>query len=168
MAIGHDLKPGLGTAHVCSITDRALVVRALQQLDCVIYTASLLKLHIVTHSEQKFIDTNITGTYTLLEAAETCGVTRFVMSSAFGAALMPSVAAPAAWIDETVTPVVKNIYGFSKVAAKICVSYLLAKPASILWCCGLRGFLQSLMTVNLCGAVLLIQKPRPTNFSIAG
>lgn len=133
LAIGLDLKPSLGTAHVGSITDRALVMRALQQVDAVIHTASLHKQHIVTHCEQKFIDTNITGTYTLLEAAETRGVTRFVMSSttsAFGAALMPSVVAPAAWIDETVTPVVKNIYGFSKVAAEdLC--QLFARQTSI-------------------------------------
>ena len=56
-------------------------MRALQQVDAVIHTASLHKQHIVTHCEQKFIDTNITGTYTLLEAAETRGVTQFVMSS---------------------------------------------------------------------------------------
>ena len=81
VATGLDLKPGLGTAHVGSITDRVLVMRALQQVDGVIHTASLHKPHIVTHSEQKFIVTNITGTYTLLEAAETRGVTQFVMSS---------------------------------------------------------------------------------------
>ena len=81
VATGLDLKPGLGIAHVGSITDRVLVMRALKQVDGVIHTASLHKPHIVTHSEQKFIVTNITGTYTLLEAAETRGVTQFVMSS---------------------------------------------------------------------------------------
>jgi UDP-glucose 4-epimerase len=170
VAIGLDLKLGLGAAHVGSTTDRVFVMRALQKVDGVIRTAALHKPHIVTHSEEKFIDTNITGTYTLLEAAETRWVTRFVMSSttsAFGAVLMPSAGAPVAWIDETVTPMVKNIYGLSKVAAEdLC--QLFARQTSInTVVLRLVQFLQSLIAVKLYGAMLLMPTPRPTNFSIA-
>jgi UDP-glucose 4-epimerase len=170
VAIGLDLKLGSGAAHVGSTTDRVFVMRALQKVDGVIRTAALHKPHIVTHSEEKFIDTNITGTYTLLEAAETRWVTRFVMSSttsAFGAVLMPSAGAPVAWIDETVTPMVKNIYGLSKVAAEdLC--QLFARQTSInTVVLRLVQFLQSLIAVKLYGAMLLMPTPRPTNFSIA-
>jgi UDP-glucose 4-epimerase len=39
-------------------------------------------------------------------------------TSTFGAALSPSPDQPAAWIDESVVPVPKNIYGVTKVAAE--------------------------------------------------
>ena len=39
-------------------------------------------------------------------------------TSAFGDALKPPIGAPAAWIDERVAPVPKNIYGVTKTAAE--------------------------------------------------
>ena len=65
--------------------------------------------------------TNITGTLTLLEEAVAAGVSRFVFTSttsAFGRALVPAPGAPAAWIDEDVRPVPRNVYGATKVAAE--------------------------------------------------
>src|SRR5262249_41364923 len=79
------------------------------------------KPHVGTHSRQAFVDTNITGTLTLLEEAVRAHVGCFVFTSttsAFGAALTPSVGEPAVWVTETVTPVPKNIYGVTKVAAE--------------------------------------------------
>jgi UDP-glucose 4-epimerase len=90
-------------------------------VDAVIHTATLHKPHVVTHSGQDFIDTNITGTLNLLEEAVRAGVTAFVYTSttsAFGRALTPPPNAPAAWINEEVVPIPKNIYGVTKVAAE--------------------------------------------------
>ena len=73
------------------------------------------------HSRQDFVDANITGTLNLLEEAAAAGVGAFVFTSttsAFGRALTPPPGAPAAWITEDVTPVPKNIYGVTKVAAE--------------------------------------------------
>jgi UDP-glucose 4-epimerase len=70
---------------------------------------------------QEFVDTNITGTLTLLEEAAGAAVESFVYTSttsAFGAALTPAAGEPAAWITEEVAPVPKNIYGVTKVAAE--------------------------------------------------
>jgi UDP-glucose 4-epimerase len=67
------------------------------------------------------VDTNITGTLTLLEAAVRTGVDRFVFTSttsAFGRALKPADGEPAAWITEDVVPRPRNIYGATKVAAE--------------------------------------------------
>ncbi len=67
------------------------------------------------------MDTNITGTLTLLEEAAAAGVGSFVFTSttsAFGRALTPAPGAPAAWITEEVTPVPRNIYGVTKTAAE--------------------------------------------------
>ena len=90
-------------------------------VDAVFHTASLHKPHVITHSRQEFVDTNITGTLNLLEAAVSVGVRSFVFTSttsAFGRALTPPPGAPAAWITEDVTPVPKNIYGVTKTAAE--------------------------------------------------
>jgi UDP-glucose 4-epimerase len=87
----------------------------------VLHTATLHKPHIVTHSRQDFVDTNITGTLNLLEEAVSAGVASFVFTSttsAFGGALVPPAGAPAAWVTEDVRPVPRNIYGVTKTAAE--------------------------------------------------
>jgi UDP-glucose 4-epimerase len=87
----------------------------------VIHSATLHKPHIVSHSNQEFIDVNVTGTLTLLEAAVEAGVESFLFTSttsAFGSALTPAPGEPAAWITEEVAPIPKNIYGVTKVAAE--------------------------------------------------
>jgi nucleoside-diphosphate-sugar epimerase len=87
----------------------------------VLHAATLHKPHVATRSRQEFIDTNITGTLNLLEAAVSAGVGAFVYTSTtsvFGDALVPPPGAPAAWITEEVTPVPKNIYGVTKTAAE--------------------------------------------------
>ncbi len=89
--------------------------------DAVLHTATLHKPHIESHGQQAFVDTNITGTLTLLEEAVAAGVGCFVFTSttsAFGRALTPAVDAPAVWITEDVMSVPRNIYGVTKSAAE--------------------------------------------------
>jgi nucleoside-diphosphate-sugar epimerase len=81
----------------------------------------LHKPHVASHDRQAFVDTNITGTLTLLEEAVAAGVASFVFTSTtsvFGRALTPATGEPAAWITEDVTPVPRNIYGVTKTAAE--------------------------------------------------
>ncbi len=109
------------TDAVASITDPAAVERCMDGAWAVIHTATLHKPHVATHSRQEFVDTNITGTLVLLEAAVRAGVRVFLYTSTtstFGDALVPPEGAPAAWITEDVVPVPKNIYGVTKVAAE--------------------------------------------------
>jgi len=57
----------------------------------VFHPATLHKPHVATHSRQEFVDTNITGTLNLLEAAVSAGVQSFVYTSTtsvFGDALV--------------------------------------------------------------------------------
>jgi UDP-glucose 4-epimerase len=120
-AAGIDVLASPFTRHVGSITDRAFVARCMRGVDAVLHTATLHKPHVATHSRQDFVDTNITGTLNLLEEAAAAGVGAFVFTSttsAFGRALTPPPGAPAAWVTEDVTPVPKNIYGATKVAAE--------------------------------------------------
>jgi UDP-glucose 4-epimerase len=120
-ARGLDIKPSRFTASIGSIADRDIVRDAIAGVDTVIHTATLHKPHVATHSHQDFIDTNITGTLTLLEEAKAAGVKRFIFTSTtstFGGALTPKPNEPAAWITEDVAPIPKNIYGVTKFAAE--------------------------------------------------
>lgn len=119
--IGLDILPSPYTDIVGSITDRSVVREAIAGAGAVLHTATLHKPHVESHTRQQFIDTNLTGTLTLLEEAVAAGVSRFIFTSttsAFGRALAPAAGAPAAWIDEDVTPKPRNIYGATKVAAE--------------------------------------------------
>ena len=82
---------------------------------------TLHKPHVETHSKQAFIDTNLSGTLTLLEAAASSGVGSFIFTSTtsvFGNAMRPAAGAPAAWVTEQTQPRPKNIYGVTKLAAE--------------------------------------------------
>lgn len=120
-AIGVDILRSPFTNIVGSIADRAVVDACMKDVDAVLHTATLHKPHVATHRRQDFVDTNITGTLNLLEAAVTNNVRSFVFTSTtstFGDALTPPRGAPAAWITESVVPIPKNIYGSTKVAAE--------------------------------------------------
>jgi len=120
-AHGLDRLPSSCTHHVASISDRAAVREHMRGVDAVLHTATLHKPHVATHSNSDFVETNIQGTLTLLEEAVAAGVRSFVFTSTtstFGRALSPAAGEPAAWITEDVTPVPKNIYGVTKVAAE--------------------------------------------------
>jgi UDP-glucose 4-epimerase len=118
---GFDLLDSPFTTHIGSVSDPDFVRNSMRGVDVVMHTATLHKPHVATHSRRAFVETNITGTLTILEAALATGVTSVVFtstSSVFGGALIPAEGQPAAWITEDVQPVPKNIYGVSKRAAE--------------------------------------------------
>jgi len=118
---GIDLVPGLFTDRTGSISDPVFAAACMKDVQVILHTATLHKPHVATHTRQDFIDNNITGTLTLLEAAVKAGAHTFVFTSTtstFGDALTPAANEPAAWITEDVQPVPKNIYGVSKTAAE--------------------------------------------------
>jgi len=120
-AVGVDILRSPFTHVVGSIADRAVVDACMKGVDVVLHAATLHKPHVATHRRQDFVDTNITGTLNLLEAAVANKVRSFVFTSTtstFGDALTPPRGAPATWITEDVVPIPKNIYGTTKVAAE--------------------------------------------------
>jgi UDP-glucose 4-epimerase len=119
--VGLDLIAAPSTSVVGSIVDRACVRHCVERVDAVVHAATLHKPHVGSHARQAFVDTNVTGTLTLLEEAVAAGASRFVFTSttsAFGRALTPPPGAPAAWITEEVAPVPRNVYGATKTAAE--------------------------------------------------
>jgi UDP-glucose 4-epimerase len=119
--VGLDLLASPFTTVTGPVTDRAVVRRCLAGVGAVLHAATLHKPHIGSHERQAFVDTNVSGTLTLLEEAVAAGVGSFVFTSStsvFGRALTPLPGGPATWITEDVTPVPRNIYGVTKAAAE--------------------------------------------------
>lgn len=119
--IGLDVRQSPYTTVTGSVADRAVVRDCLAGAGAVLHAATLHKPHVGSHGKQAFVDTNVTGTLTLLEEAAAAGVGSFVFTSttsAFGRALTPAQGEPAAWITEDVVPRPRNIYGVAKTAAE--------------------------------------------------
>jgi UDP-glucose 4-epimerase len=119
--VGLDIAASDETDVIGSITDRRCVQQCMQGVNAVLHTATLHKPHVATHSRQDFVDTNITGTLTLLEEAVAAKIDSFIFTSTtstFGDALTPPAGSPAAWITEDVPLAPKNIYGVTKSAAE--------------------------------------------------
>ncbi|MBV8103824.1 MAG: NAD(P)-dependent oxidoreductase [Hyphomicrobiales bacterium] len=120
-AIGLDIVPGPFTDCLGSIVNRNCAARCMAGIETVLHPATLHKPHVATHPREAFVKTNVLGTLNLLEEAVRAQVRSFVMTSttsALGDALRPPPGEPAAWIDERVAPVPKNIYGVTKTAAE--------------------------------------------------
>jgi UDP-glucose 4-epimerase len=119
--IGLDRLRSDNTAHVGSIADPVLVARCMTGVEVVFHTATLHKPHMATHGWQAFVDTNVSGTLTLLEAAVREDVRTFIFTSTtsvFGDAMSPAAGEPAVWVTEALTPAPRNIYGATKLAAE--------------------------------------------------
>ena len=118
---GIDVRPSPYTTVVGSVADRDVVRDCMTGASAVLHAATLHKPHVGSHGKRAFVDTNVTGTLTLLEEAVAAGAGSFVFTSttsAFGRALAPGAGEPAAWITEDVVPRPRNIYGVTKTAAE--------------------------------------------------
>jgi UDP-glucose 4-epimerase len=119
--VGLDRKGSPFTDRVGSICDRRFVTASARGVTAVVHAATLHKPHVATHSWQDFVDTNVTGTLRLLEAAMAAGVESFVYvstTSVFGAALRSDGLEAATWVTEDLAPKPKNIYGVTKLMAE--------------------------------------------------
>jgi len=122
---GLDIAPGDGTDVAGNVSDRSLVERLFRDhgFDGVIHAAALHKPDIARYPRQAFIDTNVTGTLNLLEAAVEHGASRFVFTSTTSLmitqAIRDETAQAAIWLDEASGPLKpRNIYGVTKRSAE--------------------------------------------------
>ena len=123
--IGLDVVPGGDTEVVGSVADPKVVeqVFALHAFDAVVHAGALHKPDIARHSAQAFIDTNVTGTLNLLQAAVAAGSRRFIFTSTTSLMISKAIRdeqdGAAAWLDEAAGPLEpRNIYGVTKLAAE--------------------------------------------------
>jgi len=119
--IGIDIKAGEFTHFVGDLADKTFVQDCMEGVEVILHTATLHKPHIVTHSKQDFIGSNIRGTLNLLEAAVESKVKSFIFTSTtstFGDAMRPNDKTGAIWVTEDLVPIPKNIYGVTKIAAE--------------------------------------------------
>ena len=120
--VGVDLLNSEFTDLVGDLADRKFAHRVVRGASAIVHAATLHKPHVATHSRQNFVDTNVSGTLALLEAAAREGVEAFVFistTSAFGKALKPPRSGDAAvWVTEELGAIPKNVYGATKTAAE--------------------------------------------------
>ena len=123
--IGLDPAPGAETQVIGSVADRTTVERVFADHDphAVIHAGGLHKPDIARYPAQAFVDVNVTGTLTLLEAARAAGHDRFVFTSTtslmISQAIRDETHDAAVWLDEAAGPLgPRNIYGVTKLAAE--------------------------------------------------
>ena len=123
--IGLDVVAGADTDIVGTVADRALIDRifADRGIEAVIHGGALHKPDIARYPAQAFIDTNVTGTLNLLEAAARAGHDRFVFTSTTSLMISQAIrdedGDKAVWLTETTGPLApRNIYGVTKLAAE--------------------------------------------------
>ncbi|KAF2760163.1 NAD(P)-binding protein [Pseudovirgaria hyperparasitica] len=123
--LGIDILPSSTTSFVGSFADRTFISHILSTnrgIRYVIHAGGLHKPHIISHTNEEFITTNITGTNILVDEVSKCreriSFVYVSTTSAFGSVLSPSKGQPAVWVDESLISVPKNIYGLSKTAAE--------------------------------------------------
>jgi nucleoside-diphosphate-sugar epimerase len=119
--VGLDSRPSPWTDVVGFVNDPHPVREAMAGVEVVFHMAALHKPQLAFLPAASFVDTNVNGTLTMLEAAVAANVRSFVMTSSttvFGDALIPPPGRPATWIDESVVPVPKNMYGVTKASAE--------------------------------------------------
>jgi UDP-glucose 4-epimerase len=123
--VGLDVAPGPFTQIIGTAADRALIDRTFAEhgIEAVIHAGALHKPDIARFPRQAFIDTNVTGTLNLLEAATAAGHDRFVMTSTtslmISQAIRDEASPEAVWLDENHGPLApRNIYGVTKLAAE--------------------------------------------------
>lgn len=122
--VGLDIAPGADTQVVGSVADKALVSDLVADgVEAILHSGALHKPDIARYPKQAFIDTNVTGTLNLLEAAARNGHDRFIFTSTTSLMVSERVRADASaqafWMDEHFydgPP--RNIYGVTKQAAE--------------------------------------------------
>ena len=122
---GLDIVAGAETAVLGTVADRALVERTIGEhgIEAIVHGGALHKPDIARYPAQAFVDTNVTGTLNLFEAATRAGHDRFVFTSTTSLMISQEIrdeaGDAAVWLDEHSGPLApRNIYGVTKLAAE--------------------------------------------------
>jgi len=125
--VGVDIRKSNYTHQIGDLSNKAFTDKVLNDIDYVIHCATLHKPHIVTHTKDQFIDSNIKSTLNLLEGSRIKGIKGFIYTSTtstFGDSLRPKENKSAIWVTEELRSSPKNIYGVTKNASEeLCQLY---------------------------------------------
>src|SRR4051812_37545878 len=164
--VGLDLVESAHTDVVASVTDRAAVRAAVAGADAVLHAATLHKPHVMSHSRQEFVDTNVTGTLVLLEEAVAAGVGAFVhtsTTSAFGRALTPGRAGPPPGSPRTSSRAPATSTGSRRSRPKTSANSSPGTAACPAWCCAPPGSSPSRTTASRYATSTRTPTSRSTN-----
>ncbi|MFC5248852.1 NAD-dependent epimerase/dehydratase family protein [Streptomyces nigrescens] len=116
---GVDRVPGRWTSVVGDLRDRLVRLAALQSADVLVHTAALHAPHVGRLADDEFRAVNVGMTAGLLDDAAGLGARRVLYissTSVYGHALVPTDRA--VWVDEQLTPLPRDIYDETKLAAE--------------------------------------------------
>jgi UDP-glucose 4-epimerase len=117
---GVDVAPGYTTSALLDIKDEQAVAQSTQRMDAIIHTAAIHGKHYeLGYPRRDFIDTNILGTFNLLNACIGNGIGIFLYTSTtsiYGRAMVD--AEKAVWVDETLPEIPRDIYDITKQTAE--------------------------------------------------
>ncbi|MGH8129524.1 MAG: NAD-dependent epimerase/dehydratase family protein [Steroidobacteraceae bacterium] len=117
---GVDLRPGPLTTAIADVGDTRQLASLCASADAVVHTAALHVPDLAARTKQEFREINVHATRRLLQACGEAGVARFVYTSTtslYGDALLPPAGA-AVWVTEELTPLPRDIYDETKLAAE--------------------------------------------------
>lgn len=116
---GVDRVPGRWTSVVGDLRDRPVRLAALQWADVLVHAAALHAPHVGRLADAEFRAVNVGVTAGLLDDAASLGALRVLYissTSVYGHALVPTDRA--VWVDEQLTPLPRDIYDETKLAAE--------------------------------------------------
>ncbi|WP_110944115.1 NAD-dependent epimerase/dehydratase family protein [Streptomyces niger] len=120
---GVDRAPGRWTHVIGDLRDRSVRQAALRSADVLVHAAALHAPHVGRLSDEEFRAVNVSVTEELLHEAARLGVRRVLYissTSVYGHALVPTDRA--VWVDERLTPLPRDIYDETKLAAEALVA----------------------------------------------
>ncbi len=126
MVLGIDIIASETTDKIVDIRNRQTVEKVTEGYDAIIHTAALHGKHTnLDYPREKFIETNINGTFNLLAACVKNNIKKFLYTSTtsiYGTAMVDDN--QAVWVDESLTPEPRDIYDITKLTCEfLCKDY---------------------------------------------
>jgi UDP-glucose 4-epimerase len=119
--VGIDVAESETTNNIIDIRDKNQVLEITDGIDAIIHTAAMHGKHFeLNYPREAFIETNINGTFNLLNACVTHKIKKFIYTSTtsiYGNAMKNTN--QAVWVDEKLVPDPRDIYDITKLTAEL-------------------------------------------------
>jgi UDP-glucose 4-epimerase len=119
--LGVDILESDTTNEIIDIRDNEQIKRITKGIDAIIHTAAIHGKHYeLKYPREKFIETNINGTFNLLNACVENRINKFLYTSTtsiYGKSMVNKK--QAVWVDENLIPNPRDIYDITKLTAEL-------------------------------------------------